>query len=681
MNTLLLKLGCLAAVSFIVAPNLSKKKKSTYFCPKHYNPTVLNLAPSAFNAVAFEAAVDKKMGSLCKGYAFAIADKNGIRARAEGGWAQDPADGNLRMSTTIPSCIGSVTKMMSAAALLNLLEAMPNEKLDDPVFSKLPIKWQQKYKNTRVEKLTYRQLLQHKSGFRKGSDTGNLDSMATFPNSAFSAKRSYNNSNISLFRYLISSLAYPADVAAIEKKAAGLPFDEYSEKVNIDYGFPYEKYVRKHILEKGLTPITAGCRPEPDFAPKVAKGYSDRNDKTGEFTNTAAEHIAKGNHCAPQGSWYFSAEMLCHFARTLLYSNNYLTPVTLNMLFDDNNPDERLGWASYESHEKFNKETGQLHWPSHGGAQNGYFAMMMQLPNGYVGTALVNSSKNLDADSNGTATGIFLRDVIIESFYEATHAGTLTEIAKHAIPENKYQDEFNMIWNSGYYPSWIDAYEVNGKIFFNAIFRPNKDGQKVKARHGLSKDQYQQQYDEWVKQKEYRLEQIDSYNDGGLLKFSVIFIKRREQAAAQPAYHGVSPEEHQALLEKYTDQGFVPVNVSVAKIRGKRFYTAFYEKNNVGGQILKSFLTQQEYQVLFDDMSKKKWKQVYVNAYQHNGQTRFSAIWYERSGYHSYTATRKSSSSDYQQKWETNTGNGMLTCCVTGYEESGKHWFAALWAK
>jgi len=82
-----------------------------------------------------------------------------------------------------------------------------------------------------------------------------------------------------------------------------------------------------------------------------------------------------------------------------------------------------------------------------------------------------------------------------------------------------------------------------------------------------------------------------------------------------------------------------------------------------------------------DGVKSKKWEQVYINAYKHEGQTRFSVIWYEKSGYETYTATRQSSSENYQQQWETHTGNGMLTRCVSGYEEGGKQWFAAHWSK
>jgi len=256
-----------------------------------------------------------------------------------------------------------------------------------------------------------------------------------------------------------------------------------------------------------------------------------------------------------------------------------------------------------------------------------------------------------------------------------------SEIAKHGIPESKYQEEFSKIWSCGYYPVWVDAYDVAGKTFFNTIFRYNVNNYDVTVRHNMTKESFKTEYDDWVKKKGYRLQQLDNYNDAGKLKFAAIFIKKAGQPQAQPAYHAQSPEQHQILFEKYSGEGYVPVNVSVVSVGGKRYYSAFYEKRNVGGAILKSFMSQQEYQDMFDDNSKKGWEQVYINAYHHEGQTRFSVIWYKNPGYNSSSATRKSSSDGYQDKWEENTGNGLLTRCVTGYDEGSKHWFAAHWAK
>lgn len=639
-------------------------------------------APPKLNAALFDALVAKKLKGLVKGYAFVIADKNGMVAKSEAGWAQDPSDGNVAMTTKVPSCIGSVSKMMSTAALLHLIETTAGISLDDPIISKLPKKWQQKYAGTRVACLTYRQLLQHRSGFRKSGDLANLDSMATLPgNCPFTASRKYNNNNISLLRYLIPSIAYPQQTADIEKDLGGLPFDEYSKEATMAYSLQFEKYLQEAVLDKGITPITASCRAYKDFSPTVAKAYDDRNDKEGRLRYTEAQHKAAGNYCAPQGSWYLSAEMLANFGRTFLYSNNYISSALQKMIFDDEHTDERLGWATFLIHEDFGKETGQSKWPWHDGDEAGYFAALIQLPNGCVGAALCNSSINTVGQDNPKSTTSFMANVLLDGYYSSLHENAPQEVAKHGIPENRYQQEFNLLANSGYYPTWVDGYDVSGKTFFNVIFRYNTDDYKVEARHDLTRERYQAEYDNWVKAKGYRLQQIDTYLDNGRLKFAAIFIKKPGAPAAQPAYHALSPEEHQVLFEKYSKDGFVPVNVSVTSVNGKRYYAAFYEKRKEADAVLKSFLSQQEYQDMFEAMKKKNYEQVYINAYHHQGQTRFSVIWYRNAGFSRLEATRRSTSLGYQDKWDEHTGKGLLTQCITGYDEGGKHYFAAEWVK
>lgn len=39
------------------------------------------------------------------------------------------------------------------------------------------------------------------------------------------------------------------------------------------------------------------------------------------------------------------------------------------------------------------------------------------------------------------------------------------------VPASEYQFAFDHITQSGNRPVWVDVYEVNGKNYFNAIFR------------------------------------------------------------------------------------------------------------------------------------------------------------------------------------------------------------------
>lgn len=250
------------------------------------------------------------------------------------------------------------------------------------------------------------------------------------------------------------------------------------------------------------------------------------------------------------------------------------------------------------------------------------------------------------------------------------------EIARHGIPASEYQFAFDHITKSGYRPVWVDGYEVNGKNYFNAIFRP-ADGTATVARHGLTATEYQDEFD-LRKSQGYRPLQVESYTDGAAIRYAVIFVK---QAGPEwVAYHGRTADEHQELFNTLTAAGFRPINNSVVAPGGQRNYTALYERKNVGSFIARSFLTSGEYQNEYDANKSAGRQLVYLNAYEYSGGVRFTAIWHGAvagvpAAKHGLTGA------EYQDQWEHWTGLDFLTRCVTGYDAGANAHFAALWRK
>jgi len=64
----------------------------------------------------------------------------------------------------------------------------------------------------------------------------------------------------------------------------------------------------------------------------------------------------------------------------------------------------------------------------------------------------------------------------------------------------------------------------------------------------------------------------------------------------------------------------------VASVKGTRYYTALYEKTNIGSYQAKSSLTPAQYQKLFDENKKKGRQIAYLNGYSHKGKPYLSAI-------------------------------------------------------
>jgi len=249
------------------------------------------------------------------------------------------------------------------------------------------------------------------------------------------------------------------------------------------------------------------------------------------------------------------------------------------------------------------------------------------------------------------------------------------EVARHGVPARDYQCLFDQAVNAGYALEWVDGFDVDGKVYYNAVFRPK--GAATAAFHGLSGAQYQQRFDEYTG-KGYRPYQVDSYGGSGGAHYAAIF--RKQSGPAYKAYHGLPADQHQQHMDTWTADGYRPRNVSVVSSGGQRRYSAIYEKADIGSWQAKSQLTAAEYQQAFDDNAKQKRHLVYVNAYMHGGQPQFSAIWSSKAS-GSYKARHGLTSAQYQNEWESSSGAGLPTRDVTGYSTGGSARYAAIWRK
>ena len=251
------------------------------------------------------------------------------------------------------------------------------------------------------------------------------------------------------------------------------------------------------------------------------------------------------------------------------------------------------------------------------------------------------------------------------------------EVARHGLPAEDYQCMVDQAVDAGYRVEWVDGFNSKGKVYFNVVFRPT-GGVQWSAVHGLNGNQYQAVFDQ-RKAQGYRLAQVDSYPSGNQILYAAVFVKGNGPAVT--AYHGLSATAHQKRFDDLTAGPWKPKNISVVSVGGDRFYTAIYE--NLGASVssqAKSFMTPAEYQQLFNENKAQGRHLVYLNAYEHQGQPRFTAIWNSTpSG--ALKARHDLSGSAYQDEWEAALKGGLLTRAVTGYTDSGAVRYAGLWRK
>jgi CubicO group peptidase (beta-lactamase class C family) len=374
-----------------------------------------------FKADVFNAAIEQEYEGGVMGYSFVIANEAGIQAKVSGGWAQAPGDGNVPMKTHVASCIGSVSKVLSAIALLHLFDRHQLEdttvqaQLDREIWPQLPAKWRDAFGGGNLEQITYRHLLQHKC-FRISDTVAKANTTGTKMSYVLSQgislanlqERAYNNFNISILLFIIPAIAFPEAVVNIHRKFRHLGIDEYSQAITPEYGALYGKYMHEVIFPKAIEPIAPTCRPSHDLAPdKYAKEYAS--------VSAAQGGVINADFCRAQGAWYVTAQDLATFARTFAFTNRYIGPATRASLYDptdEESRDQRIVYSRELAHVGFGNELGQRFWAYHGGDQPDYYAALIKLPFDHYGVGMVNSAGRGEGDD-------IARDVL-NAFFAAT---------------------------------------------------------------------------------------------------------------------------------------------------------------------------------------------------------------------------------------------------------------------
>lgn len=248
------------------------------------------------------------------------------------------------------------------------------------------------------------------------------------------------------------------------------------------------------------------------------------------------------------------------------------------------------------------------------------------------------------------------------------------EVARHGVKAADYQCLFDQARAAGYELAWIDGFDVRGRVYYNALFKPRGGGASA-AFHGLTGSAYQAKFTQYTKNG-FRPLQVESYLSGGRVRYAVIF--KKVSGPRFTAYHGVSAADHQRRFDRLTARGYRPVNLSVVSTSGQRRYTALYERRDLGSWMARSFLSAADYQKQFDANRKAGRQVVYLNGYVHNGKPYFSAIFSSRSK-RALRAGHGLTRSQYQQAWSANTRAGYRTRHVTGYAAGGTARYAAVW--
>lgn len=250
------------------------------------------------------------------------------------------------------------------------------------------------------------------------------------------------------------------------------------------------------------------------------------------------------------------------------------------------------------------------------------------------------------------------------------------EYARHHFDAKHFGALFQHLTDSGYWPEWIDAYNVGGANFLNHIWRPAQGAWR--AFYLVDANKYQTEFDK-AKNDNYYPVFVESSKSGNQVRYTAVWVKNK--AGGYLAQHGLNYDQHMAAMDTAKSKNLVPVNISAVSIGGTRQYTVLYRSGNIGGWEVKSQIPETGYQAEYNSQTNAGRKPLYLNAYMHDGQPFISAIFG-----HVSTPARKDrhlmSTSQYQTEFESAHAAGMLTRAVTSFDGAqSEHRYAAAWWK
>ena len=200
------------------------------------------------------------------------------------------------------------------------------------------------------------------------------------------------------------------------------------------------------------------------------------------------------------------------------------------------------------------------------------------------------------------------------------------EVVLHHVADDEYGLHFRELRDAGYRTIWLDGYQVEGKTYFNAIWRPAQD-----VPWGALRNMDQAAYERALSglKPGWRPLLVDNYATAAGIRYLMLFAK--EAGPAWQEYHAVNATEHQRRFNAITSQGYRPVSMSVVTRNGERVYAALFDKAQAGQWTVRSVLSHLGLAYRNAQQNKLGRRLSYVNTYQLNGQLRFSAIWNEGS--------------------------------------------------
>jgi CubicO group peptidase (beta-lactamase class C family) len=365
-----------------------------------------------FNKDLFDRKLRSELNPNVMGYSYVLLKKGQVVSEYAYGKAQTAADGNIPFTVNTPTNIGSLAKFLSGTAMLGLMQQANspghydaglslNTKLDRQFWTVMPSVWVGGNKPG-IENISFRQLLQHRSGFDtdKASDRtvlGYLKDSDGFLPEQFD-DREYANINYALNGYLLPLYNDAALKSLLNSRAQNLNFNEAQADADAKQlsGMLMHNLMKSRIWDKMTPKILPNCDAANTLQNVAAYGYLSKTDAApGQITSM----IDKQGHCGGHGGYFLSARGLANYVAHVAATDLIVNQEARDLMHTDAMaPEDRLVWSfNWKSNYlSTNFNMPNMAWSN--GVAGGYRTIVAKFPRDYY-LVLVTNSPDMSASA------------------------------------------------------------------------------------------------------------------------------------------------------------------------------------------------------------------------------------------------------------------------------------------
>jgi CubicO group peptidase (beta-lactamase class C family) len=206
-----------------------------------------------------------------------------------------------------------------------------------------------------------------------------------------------------------------------------------------------------------------------------------------------------------------------------------------------------------------------------------------------------------------------------------SRSASSTTFSRHNLSASEYQQSVSSFAQSGYYPTHVSTYAINGQPRF-AVIWDTALGKQWVARHDLTSQQYQQETDTWTRQG-YRTTLVSGYTINGQPRFAAVWIKDSVYVPFA-SRHNLSQQQYQAEDQYWRQQGYQLVSTSGYVNNNQDNYAAIWEKRAGSSRNFSIATSSPNYQSQYENRAYAGEQLRKVNVFNGaNNQPRFVSVW------------------------------------------------------